>query len=332
MVSQSHLLNPPSDRREFADFPAFYQSDIAPYLRAREEQRRSALMASALLGGGLGLAAVIILIVQPFGAMSTHAGFFAGFGAMVGAGAMLAGARRKIGDGLMEMICKKLGFGYAGTRPRPHYLRLFTDLKFFSRFNRETFEDEVAGVYRGTNFLLCEAHLKYKSSGKNSSTRTVFHGQLFVIDYPKEFLGVTVVRRDAGMLNRLGKPGREFHQIGLASGEFEKAFEAWGTDQVEARELLDPIVLERFQELERLFKNSRLRAAFVEGKLIIALETGDRLNMGSMLEPLESPDRVETILAEFDVIFDLIDVAVTRIDVATAGAVSVENVRDASQR
>ena len=42
------------------------------------------------------------------------------------------------------------------------------------------------------------------------------------------------------------KPGKEYSHVGLASPEFEKAFEAWSTDQVEARELLDPLVLERF--------------------------------------------------------------------------------------
>ena len=66
--------------------------------------------------------------------------------------------------------------------------------------------------------------------------------------------------------------------------------------QVEARDLLDPIVLERFQELERLFGGKKLRAAFDDGKIMIAIETGDRLNIGTMFAPLHGPARVEAIL------------------------------------
>ncbi|HOP20618.1 MAG TPA: DUF3137 domain-containing protein, partial [Amphiplicatus sp.] len=186
---------------------------------------------------------------------------------------------------------------------------------------------EVRGAHGGANFVLCEANLKYKSSGKNSSTRTVFHGQLFVIDYPKPFMGETVLKRDIGVFNALAKPGSHFQKVGLVSSEFEKAFEAWSTDQVEARDLLDPIVLERFLELERLFGGKKLRAAFTGGKLLVAIETGDRLNMGSMFKPLESAERVETILKEFDVVFDLIDVLLKRVDKRLDGAFSVDQIR-----
>ena len=172
--------------------------------------------------------------------------------------------------------------------------------------------------------------MKKVTQGKNRSERTIFHGQLIVIGYPKEFFGKTILKRDLGILNRLNKPGSAYQNVGLASPDFEKAFEAWSTDQVEARDLLDPVVLERFQELDRLFAGSKLRTAFTNGELIIAMETGDALNMGSMFEPLERPDRVEAILKEFDLIFDLIDVAVSRVDRPIGSQFSVEHVRDAS--
>ena len=155
-----------------------------------------------------------------------------------------------------------MGFDYRASLSRPDYFEEYRGMKLMPSFNRESWEDEIRGEYRDIKFKLCEAHLKYKSSGKNSSTRTVFHGQLIMIDYPKEFMGKTVIKRDHGMLNRLNKPGKQFQNVGLASPEFEKAFEAWSTDQVEARDLLDPVVLERFQELDRLFNGAKLRAAF----------------------------------------------------------------------
>ena len=98
---------------------------------------------------------------------------------------------------------------------------------------------------------------------------------------------------------------------------------------MEARELLDPLALERFEELDRLFEGAKLRAAFTGGKLLIAMETGDKLNMGSMFKSLDGPARVEKILHEFDLIFDLIDVLLKRVDTRLDGAFSVDAVRGA---
>ncbi len=130
-----------------------------------------------------------------------------------------------------------------------------------------------------------------------------------------------------GPLNALMKPGKGYARVGLASPAFEKSFEAWSTDQVEARDLLDPIVLERFQELERLFGGKQLRAAFDGGKLLIAVETGDRLNIGTMFKPIDGAGRVETILKEFDVVFDLIDVLLARHNGTMNGAFSLSHVK-----
>lgn len=323
-------LTPPSDRPEFDGFAAYFETDIAPYLRARETKRREAVNNFLILAGAVGVLGLSIILFGPFpSGDNLQMGLLV---AALGAGGgmwFVNRARDDIAAGLLERICGRLGFSYRLKIDRPAFYERFRTLGLLPRHNREEWEDGVRGAHAGAGFEMCEAHLKIKTSGKNNSTRTVFHGQILVIDYPKRFLGTTVVKRDAGPLNRFHKPGKDFSQVGLASAEFERAFEAWSTDQVEARDLLDPVVLERFQELERLFGGKKLRAAFDGGKLMIAIETGDRLNMGSMFKPLESRERIETILREFDVIFDLIDVLVRRVDAPMTGAFSVDRLRSA---
>lgn len=316
-----------SDRGEFAGFDAYFDQSIAPYLAEKESERAAAVINVLILGAATAALSLALAVFGPFGADNIRAAILLGFGGAALSTWLLNRARADITHGLLDRIVTKLGFSYRGELDRPDYYGRFRALKLLPNHNREAWEDEIRGVHAASGFALCEAHLKYKSSGKNSSTRTVFHGQLFVIDYPKRFLGTTVVLRDRGPLNALGKPGAEFSRVGLASPEFEKAYEAWSTDQVEARDLLDPIVLERFQELERLYKGKRLRAAFDAGKLLIAIETGDRLNIGTMFAPLHGTGRVETILAEFDAIFDLIEVLIKRLDGKIDGAFSVEHVR-----
>ena len=59
----------------------------------------------------------------------------------------------------------------------------------------------------------------------------------------------------------------------------------------------------------------------------MALETGDKMNVGSMFKPLPGAERVETILKEFDIIFDLVDVLVKQVDGRLSGAFSVDAIK-----
>lgn len=316
-----------STRTEFAGFEAFFEQSIVPYLAEKESARAAAVTNVLILGAATAVLAGTFFFFGPFGAENFRVAIFTGIGGAALAAWLLNRTRADITHGLLERIASQFNFSYRGKLARPDYYDRFRALKLLPNHNREAWEDEILGAHAGSGFTLCEAHLKYKSSGKNSSTRTVFHGQLLIIDYPKHFLGKTVLLRDSGLLNALGRPGKEFSRVGLASPEFEKAYEAWSTDQVEARDLLDPVVLERFQELERLYKGKKLRAAFEEGSLLIAIETGDRMTIGTMFAPLPGAGRVETILAEFDVVFDLIDVLLKRLDGRIDGAFSVAHVR-----
>ncbi|MBY0423003.1 MAG: DUF3137 domain-containing protein, partial [Parvularculaceae bacterium] len=237
-------------------------------------------------------------------------------------------AKAPITEGLVGRIAGRLGFAYRRTLDRPPYCETLRTLKLIGDFNKERWEDEVSGVYDGVAIRLCEARLRKESgSGKNKRVRTIFHGQIFVIDHPRRFLGSTVLVRDRGPLNKLSRPSETHQRVGLASTAFEKAFEAWSTDQVEAHTLLDPLALERFLELERLYGGKKLRAAFHDGKLFVVVETGDRLDLGTMFEPLADPRRAARILAEFDAVFDLVDVLLKRVDGRLDAAFSLDAVK-----
>lgn len=320
-------IEPASGREEFQGFDAFYAHEIAPYLKANEDTRQRAVLHAALIAIAAAVGAFAGFRLGPFGDGNFQLAFFIGLAGFAGAGWRLEKTRNDITGGLLQKICLKLDFNYRLKMDRPRYCEEFDRLGLLPNYNREGWEDEVTGNRHDAGFTICEARLKYKSSGKNSSTRTVFHGQLLVIDYHKEFLGETVVKRDAGIFNRMMKPGKRFQRIGIVSSKFEKIFEAWSTDQVEARELLDPLVLERFEELDRLFGGAKLRAAFSNGKVLVALETGDKLNMGTMFKPLHGPERIAAILREFDLIFDLIDVLLKRTTGRLEGAFTVDAIK-----
>lgn len=323
-------LKIPSNRTIFGEFEHAYLSVLLPYLEERESKRRLVISKFGVILVITAVAALALVFFGPFGEGNYQAAMFSAIAGVGSAFFLLNRTRREISDGLLGRIADVFGFAYQNDIQVPEYVPAFQGFKILPHYHKGDYEDEVSGIYNGVTFSFCEAHLRRRSSGKNRSYRTVFHGQIFVIDYEKKFLGKTVLQRDAGILNRLGKPGREFQQVGLASPAFEKVFEAWSTDQVEAREILDPIVLERFEELERLFKGGQLSAAFSGGQVMISLHVGDKLNMGSMFTPLTTPDRVEKILEEFDLVFDLIDVLTKQTDGKMSGAYSIDEVRTRS--
>ena len=316
-------INAPSGRSEFSELGKFYEEELAPLMRKQERARREAI-SQALAIGGVGLVACLLIVLLP--GDPGNIPFFVFVVVLVVAAWRIQAVRKTISGTVLGRICEWLGLKYVQKIARPEYCADFRRLTLLPSFDDDHWEDEIRGRRGEADFVVSEAHLKMEDDDDDSS-RTVFHGQVLVVDYHREFLGETIVKRDLGVFNRFGKPGRNFQRVGMVSERFEKAFEAWSTDQVEARYLLDPAVLERFEELDRLFSGSKLRAAFSQGKLFVAIETGDKLSVGTMFQTMDTPQRVEQILREFDIIFDLVDIVAKRIDSPTGDRFSVEAVR-----
>ncbi len=320
----------PSQRPEFSGFEAFYASELAPLLAQHEVTRRAALFNGGVLAGSLCMLALVMAMSSPLGAVSMEVAKGLAFvGVTVGAW-LVRRARRGIASALMPRICERLGLAY-NDRPQAPYAAVMRELGLTPKADKTHFSSEIVGARINGSFTICHARMARRSRGKNRGDHTVFAGQLIVVDYPTKFQGKTVVKRDLGVFNALDSPGREFSRVGMASNEFERRFEAWSTDQVEARTLLDPIVLERFLELERLYDGKNFRAAFADRKLFAAIEAKEGLSIGTMFKPLANPQRVENLLKEFDALFDLIDILVRPVDGKIDGAFRVDHVRSADK-
>jgi hypothetical protein len=132
--------------------------------------------------------------------------------------------------------------------------------------------------------------------------------------FPREFLGVTIVRRDLGVFNVFGggeSNGHKLERVRLVDPSFEKAFEVWGTDQVEARYLLHPVMMERLIALESGLHGKRIRCAFEGGDLLAAVEGGDLFEPGDMFKPLVDPSRARRIVDEIASVVRVMDQVLT---------------------
>lgn len=151
--------------------------------------------------------------------------------------------------------------------------------------DREHIEDTIFARIGNAEFLLSELHTEFvtKSTDKNgnetSSASTIFRGVFFSADFHKHFVGQTFVRSEFGekYFGRLGRffqkaksPG--FRLADMESREFEREFIVETSDQVEARYILSPSMMERILLLKKKFK-SKIDFAFVNSRLYIAIWT-----------------------------------------------------------
>lgn len=212
----------------------------------------------------------------------------------------------------LAIIAGELGCSYVASGFAAAGMDLFRSLDLLPGADRESFEDEFTGAHHGCDFALYEGHLERRVKSKNGdSWKTLFRGQLIRIAFPKKFLGTTVVLRDAGFFNFLERWSTKLQRVGLVDSRLEKAFEVYSSDQAEARYLIHPVFMERLLELETQFRGKRLRCGFAGGDLLIAVEGGDRFEIGSMFSRLDAIDRVSKVAADIGGVIRLIDALLT---------------------
>ena len=303
-----------------AMFGRLYKERIEPCFAANEQHRVAAVKQfkqRALIGG-----AITVTILAAAFAFTGDAGAGLGIGAIAAVFAgiwayqPLANVAKKLKQEYCDAIAQAMGASFQIAAFDPPAFSRLKALKLVPGYHRSSFEDLFSGAHKGAQYQLYEAHLEQRSTDSKGRTRytTVFRGQLIRMHFPREFLGVTIVRRDAGVFNVFGGgdvDGKKLERVRLVASEFEKAFEVWGTDQVEARYLLHPVMMERLIGLETALHGKRIRCAFEGGDLLVAVEGGNLFEPGDMFKPLVDPSRARRIVDEIASVVKMMDQVLT---------------------
>ena len=137
----------------------------------------------------------------------------------------------------------------------------------------------------------------------------IAHGDRF----NRKFLGTTLVERERHRRSWFGAlkesiklGGIELARIDMVDPRFENAFAVWSNDGVEARYLVHPEYVERLIAVEQAYAGEKIRALFHEGDLLIALESGDMFESGS-LDASDDRSLLERTIAQFTSLADLAD-------------------------
>ena len=172
--------------------------------------------------------------------------------------------------------------------------------------SRSSCEDYIRGDYKSVNLELFEARLERR---KKRGYYTVFSGLIIKLSVNKTFKGQTLIKTDKGFVgNWFSQAFNEFPRVHLEDPEFEKIFEVFSEDQVEARYLLTTSFMERLLEVRKIFKSDKMQCSFLDQSLLMLLPIDkDMFEPGPITEPEDFIDDSKNILREMNSIFNICD-------------------------
>ena len=146
----------------------------------------------------------------------------------------------------------------------------------------------------------CECWLRYCR---------VFDSVLLVRNIPEPFNNTTLLVTDKGSLkNRLEGFKTKLSRVKLEDVRFERSFEVYSSDQVEARYLLNPLMMENLLALSREL-NAEVEACFYQKQLLIKIPTKHHffINQLDLDRPINFKRNIEQMFTELGYTFSIID-------------------------
>lgn len=193
----------------------------------------------------------------------------------------------------------------------PRRIHELEDSDIIPTYDRETSEDAISGKYKNVDIDLFETNLEQKRRGKNREYYvSVFKGIVITLSVHKDFSGNTIVKKDSGTIgNWIKSKNTHLDKVKLEDPKFEKTFEVYSSDQVEARYLLTTAFMERLLQLTESFGGKGIECSFYKNKLLIMIPIKRNLfEPGSIYQSEDFVDDAKSLLKEMNLIFQIINI------------------------
>jgi hypothetical protein len=254
------------------NFQTFYETTLRPKLAALEADRIQAVGKVKLYGGG-GIVLGLVLLFLKLGPIPLILAVITAF--VIYYYKAKPFHQRFKHDIIRTMVTAEgLEYDYRSCISRQEYEK---SLMYIQSYNRYHGDDYVFGTVGKTAIRFSELTVKYVTQGKNRTEHTIFRGIFFIADFNKHFIGHTVVLPDTSetVFGSFGTflQGMNFTRpplVKLEDVEFEKDFVVYGTDQVEARYILSPALMQRILNFKRKV-GSRIALSFIGSHVYIGI-------------------------------------------------------------
>ena len=178
--------------------------------------------------------------------------------------------------------------------------------------------DFVSGEYKDVSFVQADVCIKKeeKSTDSNGNTTTTyvttFKGRWMIFEFPKKFdFRLEIASKDF-VSNRvpgstLSKTTRKFQKIAVESIDFNKQFEIYAEDGMEAFYILDPAFIEKIQKLKEDL-NAPILLCFIDSKLHVGVcDKKDAFEPPKPSKPIDEKAEFKKVNTDIKVITKFID-------------------------
>ncbi len=212
---------------------------------------------------------------------------------------------KKIKEQIMPSVCKCIGdlTWNHSFYENEHVLALSKLIP--DDYNGVSIDDVFMGYYNDVGIDIVESeYTKTTGYGKNRRTITYFKGVYVVIEMNKDFKGHTVIKPDR--LIKWDLTGLK--RTTLEDVKFEKKFDVYTDDEIEARYLITTSFMDRLNEMKTAFEATSVSCAFHDEKLIIAFDNPfDSFSIVSLFKKTDDHKQYFQMFEEFLSIIKLID-------------------------
>ena len=294
------------------EFSAYYEEKLKPCLRESEKSRYvylAAFMGLIILGVLFYPAILKIILTSQNNENDAVIGFTLAASCVVIM--LLCGPlfryRKKVKPQIMPFFADFFGsFSYMFGGKIDDSILKQSDL--FSEYNKNTGDDYFSGSYDGVKITVAEEKLEQSKKDFRGFdvNKKIFRGICILLEMNKNFQGRTVVLEDKGWRNIFSKING-LQNIKLEDLRFEKYFEVYSSDQIEARYLLTTAFMERIIKLRDLYEGSAIQLCFSNNSLLISIPTKqDMFEAHSFFGSNVNKERIDLVFDQFYTIFSII--------------------------
>ena len=110
------------------------------------------------------------------------------------------------------------------------------------------------------------------------------------------------------IVNSFEKKEEALDKVLLEDPKFDKRFDVYSSDQVEARYLVTPSFMERFYNLKTAFGAKKIKCSFYDDTFMVAISTSKNLfEVCSLFKSLRDPSYMQEFYKELDSVYKMID-------------------------
>ena len=285
---------------KYKDFRDFYEKTLKPDLEIidRERRRINKRVITTLVITIAAVALELILIPSRADMLKAMVSMLTGFAGLVTTGMVSKNYRKEYKS---KIISRITGFLDEGLIYTPEGSIPFTEFLKSEIFPLScdifTGEDHFRGKIGKTDIEFSEVTAKHKNtsntgSGQKDEYTTIFSGLFIIADFNKYFKTRTIVLPDTAE-KLFGKFGQVLQTASSGRGKlvrleepvFEKEFCVYGDDQVEARYILTPSLMERIVAFKRKW-NARISLSFIDSKVYLAINMNKNLFETRIFRPV----------------------------------------------